>query len=96
MKIAWGEGGRRARAGLTEGCPSSVTPVGNPIGTYDKRGEASLERLVIGYASGPGRGAVAREELEQQAAVIAQECKRRRLRLVELVNEREPTKSPTG
>lgn len=58
---------------------------------YEKRGEASLERLVIGYASGPGRRAVAREELEQQAAVIARECERRRLRLVELVNEREPT-----
>lgn len=46
---------------------------------------------VVGYASVSGpAGSVKSKELKKQAEVIAQECERRGLALLELVGEREP------
>ena len=48
------------------------------------------ETPVIGYASCFRTGDAGKRELKQQASVIARECKRRGLRLIEVVGEREP------
>jgi DNA invertase Pin-like site-specific DNA recombinase len=48
------------------------------------------EAAVVGYASGLETGEQARHELQRQAEAIAEECDRRGLHLLELVNEREP------
>lgn len=46
---------------------------------------------VIGYASCPSGGLDASDELKHQADMIASECERLGLDLIELVGEREPT-----
>lgn len=58
--------------------------------TAKKRGTSHGVR-VLGYASGSGRGGAASRELRRQAEVIARDCKRRRLHLLEMVSEREPS-----
>jgi DNA invertase Pin-like site-specific DNA recombinase len=70
--------GARLRSGLDEDWRRS------------RNGSGVVETPVIGYASGPGAGGSVIVELDRQAKVIARECKRRKLDLVEVVREREP------
>ena len=56
-----------------------------------RTGSVTAGSLVVGYASGCGAGDVVRRELDQQARVIARECERRGLELMEVVREREPS-----
>ena len=62
------------------------------IERHDVVGEDCPEAsAVIGYASCPSGGLDASDELKQQADMIASECQRLGLDLIELVGEREPT-----
>jgi DNA invertase Pin-like site-specific DNA recombinase len=45
---------------------------------------------MIGYSSFAGPGGAGEAELKQQATLIARECQRRGLRLLQMVGEREP------
>jgi DNA invertase Pin-like site-specific DNA recombinase len=53
-------------------------------------GGEETDTPVIGYASCLSSGPADTRELKQQASTIARECKRRGLRLIEVVGEREP------
>lgn len=53
-------------------------------------GSAVTALAMIGYSSFAGSGRVGASELKQQAELIARECGRRGLRLLELIGEREP------
>jgi DNA invertase Pin-like site-specific DNA recombinase len=69
--------------------PTRPSPRGAiPPDSSDAAPESSTP--VIGYASCFCSGAAGTRELKQQTTVIARECKRRGLRLVEVVGEREP------
>jgi DNA invertase Pin-like site-specific DNA recombinase len=57
--------------------------------TSENSGRGSGIR-VVGYTSARGGASKAREELERQAELIAQDCGRRGLELIEVVHEREP------
>lgn len=55
----------------------------------EKSGSDSGTR-VVGYTSARRGAGKAREELERQAGLIAQDCERRGFELIEVVHEREP------
>ncbi len=92
----YGLNGRRRlnSSGTDRGAGSKdvqVTP-GKPVRRTDSPGISALRRIsVLGYASDPGIPGATRRELARQAELIAQECERRGLELVEVVHEREPT-----
>jgi DNA invertase Pin-like site-specific DNA recombinase len=67
---------------LVSSMPGSTRGAGTIV-----RSQASA---VIGYASGCRIGEAARRELEEQEELIAKECERRGLDLLEVVRDREP------
>jgi DNA invertase Pin-like site-specific DNA recombinase len=69
----------RERPGRTDAVPA--TPA---------NGASLPDTPVIGYASCFRSGNAGSREIEQQTSTIARECKRRGLRLIEVVGEREP------
>jgi DNA invertase Pin-like site-specific DNA recombinase len=78
---------------ITGGAQRSATGTGtNPAGGLSGRprgGGTAAELPVIGYASCLRTGPIGTAELKQQANVIARECQRRELKLLEVVAERE-------
>jgi DNA invertase Pin-like site-specific DNA recombinase len=55
-----------------------------------EQGNPETSIPVVGYACARGRGDAAKHELERQAAVIARECDRRSLQLIDVARDLEP------
>ena len=78
-------------AGLAERAEARELPAGSDaVPVPPSSGAPTPGTPVIGYASCFCSGGASTHELKQQTSVIARECKRLGLRLIEVVGEREP------